>query len=96
MKQLTLILAIAVAAAFSAGIAWMYQPAPVGAQNFQTSRWRRGHEVLLKNVNESDTITIKDGANTDLGGSDVTLGATDWTMLYWNGSDWDRLFTTDN
>ncbi|MFH1719076.1 MAG: hypothetical protein ABIF19_17110 [Planctomycetota bacterium] len=55
-----------------------------------------GQILLLKNINASDSIVIKNSANTDLGSGDVTLGATDQIMLVWDGTLWSKLFVADN
>ena len=52
-------------------------------------------ELLLYNAG-SNTIVIKNSANTDFGAADVTLGGTDMLRCIWNGSDWIRQFVADN
>ena len=46
-----------------------------------------GQLLILVNENASDTIIVKDSANTHLTG-DVTLGNDDTLMLLWDGADW--------
>ena len=52
---------------------------------------------LLKIINmDSNAITVKDGATTDLGGADVVLGGTDVLQVTWTGTTWLRDYNTDN
>jgi len=48
---------------------------------------KNGQMLILVNENASDTIIIKDSANTHLTG-DVTLGNDDTLVLLWDGADW--------
>jgi cytoskeletal protein CcmA (bactofilin family) len=54
-----------------------------------------GEVLWLVNVG-AQNIIVDDGGNTDLGGSNITLGGTDVLALIWNGTDWLRLWNTDN
>ena len=56
---------------------------------------KNGQLLVIVNENASDTIIVKNGANTHLSG-DITLGNDDTLGLMWDGADWLELFTTDN
>ncbi len=58
------------------------------------SRRSYGDLLVLLNVG-SNAITIKNSANTLLGG-DVVLGANDTLLVIWDGDNWVRLATGDN
>ena len=48
-----------------------------------------GEILYIVNVDaDTDTLVIKDAANTELGASDLTLGPQDSCTLYWDGSVW--------
>lgn len=48
---------------------------------------REGQVLILEGTSDTNTITIKNSANTKLN-ADCTLGAQDVLLLIWNGSDW--------
>ena len=54
-----------------------------------------GQLLILANENITDTIIIKNGANTHLSG-DITLGNDDTLTLMWDGADWLGIATMDN
>lgn len=54
-----------------------------------------GQILILEGTDDTNTVIIKDNANTKLSG-DITLGLNDTLTLLWNGSDWIMLATTDN
>ena len=56
---------------------------------------KNGQLLILVNENASDTIIVKDSANTHLSG-DITLGNDDTLMLMWDGADWLELATSNN
>lgn len=48
-----------------------------------------GQILYLVNVDaDTDTLVIKDAANTELGAADITLGPQDSVTLYWDGTVW--------
>jgi len=54
-----------------------------------------GQLLILVNENASDTIIVKNGANTHLS-ADITLGNDDTLTLLWDGADWLEISTADN
>ena len=54
-----------------------------------------GQILILVNENASDTIIVKNGANTHLTG-DITLGNDDTLTLMWDGADWLEIATSNN
>jgi len=46
-----------------------------------------GQTLILQGTDDTNTIIIKNGANTKLTG-DITLGANDTLSLIWDGSNW--------
>jgi len=46
--------------------------------------------LILTGGDGTNTVTIRDGANTKLNG-DVILGLEDSITLCWNGSDWEEI-----
>jgi parallel beta-helix repeat protein len=45
-------------------------------------------QVILTGTDDTKTITVNDGANTQLGASTRVLGLNDTLTLVWNGTDW--------
>lgn len=54
-----------------------------------------GQMIVLQGSSNTYTITIKDGANTQLAG-DCTLGNNDTLTLIWNGGDWVEVSRSNN
>jgi len=50
-----------------------------------------GEVLVLSGTNSVDTVTIPDGANTELNGL-WTAGERDVLVLVWNGTDWFELW----
>ena len=58
---------------------------------------KEGQILVLEGTDDSNTITIQDGANTQLaGGADAVLGAGDTVTLIWNGANWVELSRSNN
>jgi hypothetical protein len=55
-----------------------------------------GYQVTTILNGGTNSIVFQDAANTDLGGSDITLGANDVLSVVFDGTEWVRLFSTDN
>lgn len=56
-----------------------------------------GQLLILEGTSDTNTITIKQNANTRLaGGADVVLGVNDILGLIWDGTDWLQIFTSNN
>ena len=56
-----------------------------------------GQLLILEGTHDVNTITIQDGANTQLaGGADAVLGAGDTLFLVWNGTVWVEISRSDN
>jgi hypothetical protein len=54
-----------------------------------------GQWLIIQNTTVN-AITVKDNANTKLGGADVVLGQNDILVLRWDGVDWIRVVHTNN
>jgi hypothetical protein len=55
-----------------------------------------GYQVTTILNGGTNSIVFKDEANTELGSADITLGAGDVLSLVFDGTEWVRLFSTDN
>lgn len=55
----------------------------------------KGQLLILEGTDNTNTIIIKEGANTNLTG-DITLGSEDILTLIWNGSIWVQITVSNN
>jgi len=55
-----------------------------------------GDVLILEGTDDSQTVTINDGANTNLAAASRTLGNDDTLMLLWNGSSWIEISFSNN
>lgn len=54
-----------------------------------------GQFLFLVGTDDTNTVTIKDAANTAMAG-DLTLGANDTLFLFWTGSIWAEISRSNN
>ncbi|MFH2143554.1 MAG: hypothetical protein ABIJ97_14100, partial [Bacteroidota bacterium] len=70
-------------------------PIVLNGVNAITDGTLSGQVLLLEGSNNINTITINDGANTQMSGN-VVLGLYDTIMFIWNGTDWIEISRTNN
>jgi len=55
-----------------------------------------GDVLILEGTDDTQTVTIPNGANTSLAATSRTLGNDDTLMLLWNGSSWIEISFSNN
>jgi len=55
-----------------------------------------GDILILEGTDDTQTVTIPNGANTSLAAASRTLGNDDTLMLLWNGSTWIEISFSNN
>ena len=55
-----------------------------------------GDVLILEGTDDSQTVTINDGANTSLAAATRTLVNDDTLMLLWNGASWIEISFSNN
>lgn len=73
---------------------YLLAPSAINTQRLYDAT--EGDVVYFLNIAATNVVFLDGDSNLDLGGSDITLGLTDVLALIGQGTNWFRLYNTDN